>query len=235
MSSPNSSAPDVSFRPKARRAFFLPEATINRLGGPVAADIMRLLVEEQIPEAEILQRLQIGAAEYQSITLTHLFKRELKAQLKLREHDEKFKKQGKIRDVPPTNLPQAQGDNVPAAVLNVQLPKGVSPQEYALKRINQVTPQAVERLVWLMHNAKQESTMYNAATKILGLNGIVEVEKSISVIADAESIIRELNKRGPYQTKKTIEAEDAEIVEVTPSGSAESPGESGPTPQETPE
>ena len=35
--------------------------------------------------------------------------------------------------------------------------------------------------------------------KFLGLNGIVEVEKSISVIADAEAIIRELNKRGPYK------------------------------------
>lgn len=222
------------FAPIRNRKFFLPESTIARLGGPQAAEVMRLLVEERLPESEIVERLGLSATELTNITLAHAFKRELRAQLRLRDHDEKFKKVGSIRDVPPRPA-TAPRESLPANVLSVALPKGVSPQEYALKRISQVTPEAIERLVHLMHNARMENVQYNAATKILGLAGIVEVEKSISVIADAEAIIRELNKRGPYR-KRNAE-DDAEIIDAEISesaGQAERSGESEPLPQESP-
>lgn len=229
MSAPNSRAPELPFRPQAQRAFYLPEVTIQRLGGPVAGEIMRLLVEDQLSEGEIQQKLGISGADYITLAATHPFRRELKAQLKLREHDEKFRKTGKIRDVPPQPQKSA-AQSFPASVLNVKLPVGVTPQEWALKRINQITPVAVEKLVWLMQNARQEQVQYNAATKLLGLNGIVEVEKSISVIADAEAIIRELNRRGPYKAK-TPTAEDAEIVDVTTEGESSSRVDSLAAPQ----
>jgi hypothetical protein len=114
----------------------------------------------------------------------------------------------------------------PPKPAKTKLPSGVSPQEAALKRLSSVSPEAVEKLVWLMRNSRQESIQYNSAIKLLGLNGIVEVEKSISVVADAEAIIRELNK--VPQAKKQIE------IDVTPpaTGGQSSGGDSPPTPQE---
>lgn len=227
----------MSFALKPRK-FYLPPPTVQRLGGPRAAEVMRLLVDEKLSQAFIMERLEMGAAEYDALTLAHAFKRELKSQLKLREHDEKFRQQNRAaakslqvgKGVAKT--PPAAGVPFPE-LPQIQLARGQTPTEWVLKRINEVTPQAVERLVFLMTNARQEQVQYNAATKLLGLNGIVEVEKSISVIADAEAIIRELNKRGPYRKpaaspEDTIGIQDdiidAQIVEAEP---AESPGDSG--------
>jgi predicted nucleic acid-binding protein len=229
--------PFVSSHP---RKFYLSEVTIQRLGGPPADKIMELLLEG-LPDLEIIEQLGISAADFNTIVLCHPFKRELTAQRKLRDQDKKFRTYGRINSVPPHQLagkarPTAK-NTLPAEVAGFQLPKGVSPQEWALKRINQVTPQAVERLIHLMHNARQEQVQYNAATKLLGLNGIVEVEKSISIIADAEAIIRELNKRGPYKPK-TVEGEAleaAELVTVLTKEECQVSGDSETAPQTLPE
>jgi hypothetical protein len=184
-----------------KRKFYLSPFTVQKLGGSRAADVMRLMVDEKLGQPEIMEKLGLNSADYDSITLTGVFKKELATQLKLREHDEKFRQanralkgakvgatpKGPPADVPPKELPA------------IQLARGQTPTEWVLKRINEVTPQAVERLVWLMLNGRQEQVQYNAAVKLLGLNGITEVEKSIHVVADAEAIIRELNKRGPYK------------------------------------
>lgn len=199
------------------RRFYLSEVTIQRLGGPPADKIMELMLEG-LPDLEIIERLGISAGDFNTIVLCHPFKRELTAQRKLREQDRKFREHGRINSIPPLQLakkPTAR-NTLPTEIAEFQLPKGVSPQEWAIKRINQITPQAVERLIYLMHNARQENVQYNAATKLLGLNGIVEVEKSISIIADAEAIIRELNKRGPYKPKG--EVVEAEVVQETEAG-----------------
>ena len=220
------------------RQFFLSPSMVQRLGGEQAAEIMRLLVEEGSDPLSIQKKLGIGASEYDTFTLTHLFKRELKAQLKLRAHDQKFRQTGELRPGPLAKQPLPD-PSIPGHLRKINLPKGITPAEYALKRINEVTPEAVEKLVFLMHNSRNETTQYNAATKLLGLNGIVEVEKSISVIADAEAIIRELNKRGPYKPKEIESVVDAEVVvelkesSDTP-GRAESVGDSTPSAQETP-
>jgi len=187
---------------------------------------MKRLLEGQSPE-QIQAEMGVTKQDYDTFTLTYYFKVKYRDQLKLLGQDYRRQTFGNLKA---TNknlaLHQAKQavEKVPKAITNVKIPKGVSEAEWALKRINEVTPAAVERLVWLMNNSRNDSIMYNSAVKLLGLNGIVEVEKSISVIADAEAIIRELNKRGPY-TKK-IEATDAEILEETsPAGDS---GESEP-------
>lgn len=180
------------------RKFYLPPPTVQRLGGPRAAEIMQLLIDDKLSQAEIQARLGMEEIEYTSFTKTHAFKRELSAQLRLREMDEKFRKQSRAakKSIKQSASVEATPSAPSAPALPVaSLKRGESPVDWVLRRINEVTPQAVERLVWLMQNARQENVQYNAATKLLGLNGIVEVEKSISVIADAEAIIRELNKR----------------------------------------
>jgi len=205
----------MSFALKPRK-FYLSPFTIQKLGGPRAAEVMKELVDNKLPQGEIQTKLSMDEAEYLAITQTTAFKKELNAQLLLRRNDEKFRaanraaKGTKIPAVPASDLPDA-----PKTLPAIQLAKGQTPAEYSLKRINEVTPQAVERLVWLMTNGRQEQVQYNAAVKLLGLNGIVEVEKSISVIADAEAIIRELNKRGPYKKPNPEDIIDIPVDEIT--------------------
>jgi hypothetical protein len=222
-----------------KRKFYLSPFTVQKLGGPKAAQVMQLMIDEHLGQPEIMERLEINSAEYDSITLTHLFKKELGAQLKLREHDEKFRKQNRAlagAKVGATAKVPAP-DVSPKELAQVQLARGQTPTEWVLKRINEVTPQAVERLVWLMLNGRQEQVQYNAAVKLLGLNGITEVEKSIHVVADAEAIIRELNKRGPYKPSSPTELidtidipplEEATIVEAERQDSV---GDSTPDPE----
>ena len=226
-----------------KRKFYLSPFTIQKLGGPRAAEVLKLLIDEQLSQPEIMEKLQLNSAEFDSITLTGVFKKELATQLKLREHDEKFRQANKaLTGTKVGAKAESSPPTAPPPLPQVQLARGQTPTEWVLKRINEVTPQAVERLVWLMLNGRQEQVQYNAATKLLGLNGIVEVEKSISVIADAEAIIRELNKRGAYKKpspespKKPTEPidipplEDAEIIPTdTEAVRPDSVGDSTPT------
>lgn len=225
----------LAFRPIADRKFYLSEAQKRRLGGEQPAEIMRLMVEEALSDDAIKEKLGLTTAQLEAITLTHYFKRCLNEQIKLREKDAAYKESqnptpAKAVEKFPTNPKMARGKAwVPAPLVN--LPKGVSAPEYAQKRINEATPEAVEKLIWMMRYGHNEQVQYNSAVKLLGLNGIVEVEKSINIIADAEAIIRELNKRGPYRPKADVT--EAEVVEVTTdqegeSGQVDGPGESGP-------
>jgi len=202
---------DMSFIPKGTRKFYLSEGQTARLGGPQVAEIMRLQVEERLTAEEIRKRLQISELEFNTATLTHYYKRQLQSQLKARDHDKTFRAAGSID---PREINLIHGgvakpkEKLPAAIANFKLPKGVSPTEYAVGRIADATPQAVEKLIFLMQNSRNDSIQYNAAVKLLGLNGIVEIEKSINVIADAEAIIRELNRSA--QPIKPIVAEITE-------------------------
>lgn len=225
----------LSFRPIADRKFYLSDTAIKRLGGPQAAEVMRLMVEEALPDDAIRSRLSLSTADFEAITLAHYFKRTLNEQIKLREKDRLYKESqnptpAASKAAFPLNANQAKGKAGWAPPPIVRPPAGVSPPEYAQKRINEATPEAVEKLIWMMRYAHNEQTQYNSAVKLLGLNGIVEVEKSISVIADAEAIIRELNRRGPYRPKGDVT--EAEVVQENPDGQVECSGDSEPLPQE---
>src|SRR5262245_57048425 len=165
-------------RSATERKLFLSEAAIRRLGGPTGAEIMRLLVEERLAPREVQEKLSLSTGEFDTYVLTHAFQREFKAQKRAQEINAEKHQYGKLMAQPKKSALEAT-----KALPPVKVPAGVSPQEWAVKRLNQVTPEAVERLVHLMRTARQETVQYNAATKLLGLNGIVEVEKSISVIA----------------------------------------------------
>ena len=225
----------LAFRPIADRKFYLSEITIKRLGGPQAAEVMRLMVEEAASDADIKQKLTLTTAEFETITLAHFFKRTLNEQIKLRQRDAAYKESQnptppKTRDQFPTSANAAKGFKPSPPV--IKLPAGQSAPEYAQRRINEATPEAVEKLIWMMRYANAEQTQYNSAVKLLGLNGIVEVEKSISVIADAEAIIRELNKRGPYQPRLPKgEALEAEVITETPEADRQELGDSSSGPQ----
>ncbi len=207
----------TGFEPIKPRKVFLSDFTVQRLGGAQAAEVMRLQLEEQKTDLEIMEQLSLSAEELSKIVNDHVWMRERKAQKLLLE---RTARQVKQKNIAAQKKPKP--DKLPPALRNIQLPKGISPTEYAIKRISQVTPEAVEKLVWLMHNSRNDSIQYNSATKLLGLNGIVEVEKSISVIADAEAIIRELNRRGPYKPRGD-EPIEAEIVSE---GRTDGPGDS---------
>jgi len=227
-------APEPSLSGK-KREFFLSDVTIKRLGGPQAGELMKLLVIDRMSPRVIQERLGLTPGEFDVYVLTHYFQRELKAQLRNRDEGDGAHKYSAINKA----ISKKPLVAIPTQY-KITLKPGQSPQEWALGRLNSVTPEAVEKLIYLMHNARQESVQYNAAVKLLGLNGLVEVEKSISIIADAEAVIRELNRRGPY--KKTPEAEteevnDAEIIlddakeEIkNEGGGVECPDESGPAP-----
>lgn len=215
------------FTPKKTRKLFLSAAQTARLGGPTAVEVMRLQLDEKLTPDEIRVKLQLTELEYQTIVLTHYYKRTLKQQQRLRENDEKFRALGTI-DPQKTNLLHGGvkvEDQVPAKVTEVKLPKGVSPTQYVLDRLQRVSPAAVEKLVWLMQHSHNETVQYNAAIKILGLNGIVEIEKSITAVVAAEDIIRELNKGTP--PPRTVEITDAEVIDGEYEGAGRT-GESGP-------
>jgi len=214
----------TGFKPSHSRQFYLTEGTIQRLGGEQAKLIMERLVTTSQTEVEIQTELGLSPEQYDELTKPRAFHRELSAQRRIWARTEKQLALKQPKRKPPP-------ERIPPAVTNVSLPKGVSATDYAIKRIGQVTPEAVEKLIWLMQHSRQENIQYNSAIKLLGLNGIVEVEKSISVIADAEAIIRELNRRGPYKAKE-VEI-DAEVIEggerLTP-GDSEASAPSIPTP-----
>jgi hypothetical protein len=195
----------------------------------------------------------ITAQDFEFHTVNHYYRRQYADQLKLREHDEAFAKLGTI-DPRKTNLSRAgfpgprgqRPDGEPHSPRNrvpvsVKVPKGLTAAQYAMRRISEATPTAVEKLIFLMQNSRQENIQYNAAVKLLALHGIVEIEKSVAVVVDAEAIIRELNRTAPPSVpiandQTPLAFEDATITEdiddTADTGGVEGTSSSGPEPTE---
>ena len=177
--------------------FSLSDQQRQRIGGDLPAEIMRRLLGGEAP-VMVQENLGIEPNDWKHFTTNATFKHILEL------------KRSRLAS---NRITAKRPVSVSRVFAIPRLQPGKSPAEWAMRRISELTPQAVERLAWLMNNAHNESIMYNAATKLLALNGIVEVEKSITVIADAEAVIRELNRR-PQKVEKIEPAisGDSEIV-----------------------
>ena len=69
------------------------------------------------------------------------------------------------------------------------------------ERIEGYAHEALDKIIETMRGAKNEAVRLNAALQVLDRCGYVKVDKTLSVVADAEKIIKELGK---IKTEVTI-------------------------------
>ena len=60
------------------------------------------------------------------------------------------------------------------------------------ERLEEYSHEALDKIVEKMRNAKQDAIQLSAAKEILDRSGYVKVDKTMSVVADAEKVIREM-------------------------------------------
>ncbi len=76
------------------------------------------------------------------------------------------------------------------------------------ERLESFSHEALDKIVEKMRNAKQDAIQLAAAREILDRSGYVKVDKSLSVVADAEAIIRELGRLKNEHPERIIDGED---------------------------
>ena len=77
------------------------------------------------------------------------------------------------------------------------------------------SPEALEKLLYVMRSAPSVRDQKDAAVEILDRAGYVKIQKQLTVHTDAEAIIRELNKRtGIEEPKKEPLELEAQVIET---------------------
>lgn len=94
-----------------------------------------------------------------------------------------------------------------------QLAEQIAENSLDLRKLfDQYSPEALEKLVKVMRTAPYFRDQANAAVEILDRAGYVKIQKQLTVHADAEAIIRELNRQA--QAPREIDITPEKQVEV---------------------
>ena len=100
-------------------------------------------------------------------------------------------------------------------LFKAELEKGlVNKDEDVLKRIQLTSYEALDVVREIMRTSKSDAIRLTAAQTILDRAGYSKLEKRVSVVADAETIIRELNRRKAGMNKDQIQQSIDVAVEV---------------------
>ena len=75
------------------------------------------------------------------------------------------------------------------------------------ERLEDYSHEALDKLVEKMRNAKADAIQLQAAREILDRSGYVKVDKTLSVVADAEKVIRELGRLRGSNGKRVEDSE----------------------------
>ena len=106
-------------------------------------------------------------------------------------------------------------------LFKAELEKGlVNKDEDVLKRIQLSSYEALDIVREIMRTSKSDAIRLQAAQTILDRAGYSKLEKRVSVVADAETIIRELNRRKAGMNKEQLQQSIDVAVEVV-SGSGQ--------------
>ena len=76
------------------------------------------------------------------------------------------------------------------------------------ERLEDYSHEALDKLVEKMRNAKADAIQLQAAREILDRSGYVKVDKTLSVVADAEAIIRELGRLKNEHSERIVNGEN---------------------------
>lgn len=97
-------------------------------------------------------------------------------------------------------------------LFKAELEKGlVNKDEDVLKRIQLTSYEALDVVREIMRFSKSDNIRLQAAQTILDRAGYSKLEKRVSVVADAETIIRELNRRKAGMNKSDLQ----DAIDVT--------------------
>jgi hypothetical protein len=100
-------------------------------------------------------------------------------------------------------------------LFKAELEKGlVNRDEDVLKRIQLTSYEALDVVREIMRTSKSDAIRLTAAQTILDRAGYSKLEKRVSVVADAETIIRELNRRKAGMNKDQLQHSIDVAVEV---------------------
>ena len=92
------------------------------------------------------------------------------------------------------------------------------------ERLENYSHEALDKIMEKMRHAKQDAIQLQAAREILDRSGYVKVDKTLSVVADAEAIIRELGRLKNEHPERIVDGgNDDAGVEVTVEPSEDEP------------
>lgn len=86
------------------------------------------------------------------------------------------------------------------------------------ERLEDYSHEALDKIMEKMRHAKQDAIQLQAAREILDRSGYVKVDKTLSVVADAEKVIRELGRLRGSDGKRVDDSEVDEPGDEQPMG-----------------
>ena len=173
---------------------FDPKQINESVGHPKAWQVLQASLEIKggggHKRVAVLQKCDIDDDTYNQITRHRNF----------RDYYYKIRQEAKLKKELSQELSKQFADQLATQIVEQQIDLRKTFEKYA--------PEALDKLVSVMRNAPYYRDQASAATEILDRAGYVKIQKQLTIHADAEAIIRELNKQ--------VGARDASAIDITP-------------------